>query len=91
MPTLQLEQQMTPNILGYNSNGSDNGSQAFYDLTLAADPSNASTIYAGGINIWKSTDGGSSFGIVAHWTGTNAAAVHADQHALSFSTQWTPL
>ena len=75
----------TPNLLGYNMNGADNGSQAYYDLDIAVDPSNVSIIYVGGVNIWKSTTGGTSWNITAHWIGNaSVPAVHADQHALVF-------
>ena len=74
-----------PNILGYSNVGSDANSQAWYDLVLAADPANADVLYAGGINIWKSTDGGTTWSIMAHWTGSGADDVHADQHVLEFS------
>ena len=75
----------TPNILGYSATGSDTESQAYYDLAVAVDPSNANTVYVGGINIWKSTNSGASWTINAHWVGTNAPAVHADQHCLVYS------
>ena len=76
----------SPNILGYSSTGSDTRSQAWYDLAIAADPSNANTIYVGGINIWKSTNGGSSWSLNAHWVGSGGVpAVHADIHSLDFS------
>lgn len=76
----------TPNILGYSSTGNDNNSQAWYDLVMSADPTDANKIFIGGINIWKSTDGGSTFSISAHWTGSGGSpAVHADQHVLEYS------
>ncbi|MCH2044068.1 MAG: T9SS type A sorting domain-containing protein, partial [Saprospiraceae bacterium] len=76
----------SPNILGYSETGADNNSQAWYDLVLAADPTNADIIYAGGINIWKSTNAGSNWSIVAHWVGSGGTAdVHADHHVLEFS------
>lgn len=72
----------TPNILGYEVDGSDSRSQAWYDLVLKADPNNANVLYAGGINIWKSTDAGASWTCIAHWVGhSSRPAVHADQHA----------
>ena len=74
----------TPNILGYASTGGT-GSQAWYDLVAAADPTDANSLFVGGINIWKSTNGGSSFSISAHWTGTGADDVHADHHVLEYS------
>jgi photosystem II stability/assembly factor-like uncharacterized protein len=80
----------TPNILGYPVAGTDTASQAWYDLVIAADPTNANIIYTGGINIWKSIDGGTTMSCVSYWVSPTAAtggvaAVHADQHALEFS------
>ena len=75
----------TPNVLGYDVTGGA-GSQAWYDLVIAADPTNANVIYTGGVNIWKSVDGGTTMTCVAHWVGSGGVApVHADQHALEFS------
>ena len=77
----------TPNILDYETNGSGNGSQAWYDLVIAADPTNANIIYTGGINLWKSVNGGTNMSCVSYWVGTSGSidGVHADQHALEFS------
>ena len=78
-------QATSPNILGYAADGSDNSSQAYYDLCIAVDPNNANTLYVGGINIWKSTNGGTSWSINAHWVGSGAPSVHADHHWLGFN------
>ena len=77
----------TPNILGWNTDGSGTGSQAWYDLVIAADPMDANTIYTGGVNLWKSTDGGTNMNCISYWVGPNGGidGVHADQHALEFS------
>ncbi|MEN9302294.1 MAG: hypothetical protein RL264_723 [Bacteroidota bacterium] len=75
------------NILGWYTGGaSDTGGQGWYDLALAASPSNAELIFTGGINIWKSSNGGTSFTKVTDWTAsqTNATYVHADIHDLQF-------
>jgi photosystem II stability/assembly factor-like uncharacterized protein len=80
-----VQRSNSPNILGYPSDGSDTRSQAWYDLVLAADPTDADVIYSGGVNIWKSIDGGQNWTISAHWVGTGADDVHADHHALDFS------
>ncbi|MBT3244427.1 MAG: T9SS type A sorting domain-containing protein [Bacteroidetes bacterium] len=74
------EMSDSPNILGYANDGSDDSSQAGYDLILHADPDNQNVIHAGGINLWKSTNGGTSWTITGHWTGSGTNAVHADQH-----------
>ena len=86
----------TPNLMGYECNGSDTSNQAYYDLCIAVDPNNANIIYTGGINIWKSTNGGANWNINAHWIGSsydtsatrcNVASVHADIH----SFDWSPV
>jgi len=72
------------NLLGWASKGNDSTGQGWYDLTIAAAPSDASTILVGGINTWRSTDGGSNWTIVNHWWGDGVQAVHADKHKLKF-------
>jgi len=79
----------TQNLLGRACDGLDFGvDQGWYDLCIAADPNNANVVFVGGINTWKTTDGGSTFSIVNHWTGcgspSNAQNVHADKHYLAF-------
>jgi photosystem II stability/assembly factor-like uncharacterized protein len=81
----------TPNIMDYSCDGSGSSSQAWYDLCIAVDPNDINTIYTGGVCIWKSTDGGITWTINAHWLGSTwgycAASVHADVHTLD----WSPL
>lgn len=75
----------TPNLLGWSENGSDTGGQAWYDLAIAADPFDANTVYVGGVNIWKSTNGGSNWTCNAHWYGAAGLPyVHADNHGFFF-------
>lgn len=76
----------TPNIMGYSTTGNDDRDQAWYDMTLAVDPTDANTLFAGSINIWKSVDGGTTMTLSAHWTGSGGADdVHADQHVMEYS------
>jgi len=75
----------TPNLLGFNANGGDTGGQAFYTLTLCVSQTNANELYVGGVNIWKSTNGGTSFTLNAHWTGGGGRPyVHADIHDIEY-------
>ncbi len=78
-------QASSPNILGYESDGSDKGSQAWYDLCMAVDPTDANVVYTGGVNIWKSVNAGAGLTINAQWVGDGAPAIHADQHDLRFA------
>lgn len=60
--------------------------QAFYDLMLEVDPSNDNTIYAGGIDLFKSTTLGNFWNQFSHWYGGfGEQEVHADQHSLAFA------
>jgi len=78
-------QSSTPNILGYASDGSDDKSQAWYDLAIHVDPLNAQVVYVGGVNQWRSDNGGRSWKITGHWTGSGATVVHADQHTYFYN------
>ena len=56
------------------------GGQGWYNLTIEADPSNDQIVYVGGIDLYRSSDGGNSWVSISNWT-TN---VHSDQHAITF-------
>jgi hypothetical protein len=76
----------TPNVFGYNTNGSDAGGQSWYDMALAVSPTNKNEVYTGGVNVWKSTDGGSSLTALSKWSWPTGAYeyVHADIHTIDF-------
>ncbi len=79
-------QSTSPNILGYAADGSGTTGQGWYDLCLAVDPNDENIVYAGGVNIFKSTNKGVTWTISGHWTGSGGAdAIHADQHVLEYS------
>lgn len=60
--------------------------QAWYDLISGVDPSNANTVYVGGVDLFKSTNGGSSWTQLSNWwrDPSHAKYAHADQHAIIF-------
>ncbi|NQY29807.1 MAG: T9SS type A sorting domain-containing protein [Flavobacteriaceae bacterium] len=82
-----LTRTTTPNIMGYEIDGSDTRGQSSYDIVIAADPTDANNIYTGGVNMWKSTNGGTTMTCMSYWVGASGGVdgVHADQHALEFS------
>lgn len=60
--------------------------QAWYDLSIAVDPNNSSVCYVGGVDLFKTANGGTSWTQVAHWTGSYGFPyVHADQHIALYS------
>ena len=80
----------TTNMLGWYCLGTDAGGQGGYDLCIAVDPNDANTVFVGGVNTWKSTNGGSSWSNNNMWTsyftynGCGSPVVHADKHDLVF-------
>jgi|TARA_B110000914_G_scaffold225439_1_gene246155 hypothetical protein len=61
--------------------------QAFYDLLIRVDPTNDNILYVGGIDLFKSTNAGTSWSQISHWYGGwGYQEVHADQHGLAFSS-----
>jgi photosystem II stability/assembly factor-like uncharacterized protein len=76
------------NILGWymGSLQSDTKGQGWYDLCLVASPTDENLIYTGGVNLWKSVNGGISFTKVSHWVPTKNGYpyIHADQHSLTY-------
>jgi photosystem II stability/assembly factor-like uncharacterized protein len=72
------------NLLGWY-NGGDSGGQGWYDLAIAVSPTDANTLLVGGVNTWRSTNGGTSWSLVNHWYGGySKPAVHADKHMLRY-------
>lgn len=70
------------NLPGANAAGaSQGGCQCGYDLTIGVDPTTDQTVYIGFQKVWKSTDGGGSFGGSA----ITLNQVHDDNHAFVFS------
>ncbi|MEO8150594.1 MAG: hypothetical protein ABI723_23385, partial [Bacteroidia bacterium] len=71
----------SPNLLGYETDGLDNGGQAFYDLAVAVSPTNAELVTTGGVNHWQSANGGTTWVNKSYWA---AGQVHADIHEISY-------
>jgi photosystem II stability/assembly factor-like uncharacterized protein len=81
----------SPNILDWGT-GTETGGQGWYDLSLAVSPVNEQDVYVGGINIWRSVNGGASWSKRTHWYDLSGyATVHADHHTLYFEPGTTKL
>ncbi|BCY27932.1 T9SS type A sorting domain-containing protein [Flavobacterium okayamense] len=60
-------------------------SQAWYDLALGVSDTNAEEIFTGCLNVWKSSNGGTSFTKINNWSSPSAPSyTHADIHYLGF-------
>ena len=64
--------------------------QSGYDLEIEVDPTNDNIVYVGGIDWFRSQNGGTSWSQITKWSNNNNLAalncslVHADQHGLYF-------
>jgi PKD repeat protein len=75
----------TPNIFDWSTNGSGSGGQGWYDISIDASPTNANEIVCGGVNSWRSTNGGTSWTLFTHWYGGGGKPyVHADLHCVYY-------
>lgn len=75
----------TPNIFDWSTSGSGAGGQGWYDIACGVSPTNKNEIICGGVNSWKSTNGGSTWTLNSHWTGGGGKPyVHADLHVVEY-------
>ena len=64
--------------------------QSFYDLEIEVDPFDDQILYVGGIDWFRSQNGGSDWSQITKWSNNNnllnlnCSIVHADQHGLYF-------
>jgi photosystem II stability/assembly factor-like uncharacterized protein len=58
--------------------------QGWYDNVIAVDPVNSNRVWVGGIDLFRSTDGGANWGVASRWWGGGPAFNHADQHGIVF-------
>ncbi|HOF80196.1 MAG: T9SS type A sorting domain-containing protein [Bacteroidales bacterium] len=61
---------------------------AWHAFTLRVDPNNANNIFTGGLDMWKSNNGGSSWTRISDWSlmyyGGGDQYLHADHHDIQF-------
>ena len=65
--------------------------QGWYDNIIAVDPVDPNIVWAGGIDLFRSNDGGQNFGQASHWwftRGVDPEYAHADNHAIAFHPQY---
>ncbi len=65
--------------------------QGWYDNIIAVDPVNPDIVWAGGVDLFRSDDGGANWGQASHWwfnATPNTEYNHADHHAIVFHPQY---
>lgn len=60
--------------------------QGWYDNVIAVDPLDSNVVWVGGIDLFRSDDGGLNFGAASFWELSSSA--HADNHAITFHPQY---
>lgn len=60
--------------------------QGWYDQVIAVDPVDSERVWVGGIDLFRSDDGGQNFGVASYWwIGQGESNYsHADQHVITF-------
>ncbi len=60
--------------------------QGWYDNIIKVDPVNPERVWAGGVDLFRSDDGGANWGVTTYWWASqnNPRFAHADQHAIVF-------
>jgi photosystem II stability/assembly factor-like uncharacterized protein len=73
-----------PNILHEANNF--NGRQADYDLAMAVSPTDINRVVVGGLDIWRSDDGGRTWAMKTNWKAEMGSYnyTHADIHVLAY-------
>ena len=71
----------------YPLNSSTCDGQGEYDLVIASNPQNANELWMGGVNSWKSVNGGVNWSIKNYWDNYQnpVQVVHADKHAIEYN------
>jgi hypothetical protein len=66
--------------------------RGWYDNVIAVDPVDPDRVWAGGVDLFRSDDGGRTWGIANYWwagdDGATGGFAHADQHALVFHPRY---
>jgi hypothetical protein len=67
--------------------------QGWYDNVIAVDPKDPNKVWAGGIDLFRSDDGGKTWGLASYWWATDPSGnapsyAHADQHAIVFHPRY---
>ncbi|MDO9000280.1 T9SS type A sorting domain-containing protein [Sediminibacterium sp.] len=79
----------TPNIIGNSCAGTSTGQgQGWFDLAIAASPINPNEVVVGGVNVWRSTNGGVNWTVIGCWN-SPSPYIHADIHELEYTKSGT--
>lgn len=87
-----LTMSTSPDVLANSCAGiTGTNGQGWYDLACAVSPTNANEVVAGGVNTWRSMNGGSTWTNIGCWNSSvaNPPYNHADIHELEYTSTGT--
>jgi uncharacterized protein (TIGR03437 family) len=60
--------------------------QGWFDNVISVDPTDENRVWVGGIDLFRSDDGGRNWGLASYWwtAKTSSAYAHADHHVIAF-------
>ncbi len=64
-------------------------SAGWYNQAIAVNPLNPDVVWVGGMELYRSDNGGTSFGKASYWWVSSVYGVHADQHLIKFHPHYT--
>ncbi len=78
----------TWDIINTPDGSGDWANLAWHAMDLAVDPNDPATVYAGGLDIWRTNDSGNSWAHLSDWSlmyyGGGDQYIHADQHTIVY-------
>lgn len=63
--------------------------QGWYDNMIGIDPVDHLKVFVGGVDTYKSTNGGSAWSKLSSWRSYTAPKIHADNHEMAFASSTT--
>lgn len=78
----------SPNIFDWSTTGSGTSGQAYYDICIGVSPTDVNEVIVGGVNLWKSNNGGVTYSVIAggYFGSGIAPLVHADHHSILYTS-----
>jgi len=88
LSTLILTNPQPATLLQCRGEGNQNQyvTMGWYCNTIAVDPKDPNRVWAAGVDLFRSDDGGRTWGLASYWWASPAASsfAHADQHGIVF-------
>jgi len=91
VPAQLLSNLLTGSFVECTGQPNEIVTMGWYCNTIAVDPVDENRVWAGGVDLFRSDDGGLTWGVASYWWATSGeipSFVHADQHAIVFDPHY---